>query len=132
MQYMTRHAKYARRPFLAWAASLMLHLSLVSAVHAATKVDVPVQALITPAPCTVQLTGLTGGVLDLGSQTSESLSAAGAVVGVLPFAAAGEVLGARKSGHGASGSQHGLITAMGHLCGRLDSLGRFVAVWASR
>ncbi|HHL0960353.1 TPA: fimbrial protein [Serratia marcescens] len=85
MQYMTRHAKYARRPFLAWAASLMLHLSLVSAVHAATKVDVPVQALITPAPCTVQLTGLTGGVLDLGSQTSESLSAAGAVVGGKSF-----------------------------------------------
>ncbi|MFW7226921.1 MULTISPECIES: fimbrial protein [unclassified Serratia (in: enterobacteria)] len=88
MQYMTRHVRSTLRSLPAWAAGLMLHLSLVSAAHASnptTKVDVPVQALITPAPCTVALTGLTGGVLDLGSQTSESLSTAGAAVGGKSF-----------------------------------------------
>ena len=85
MQYMTRQVNRALRLLPASGVGVMLSLSLVPAVQAATTVDVPVQALITPAPCTVALTGLTGGVLDLGSQTSESLSAAGAAVGGKSF-----------------------------------------------
>jgi len=95
MQHTTRRAVRTSAPFspaplsrmsLHALGTSMLSLLLVLPAVAATKVDVPVSALITPAPCTVSLTGMTSGsTLDLGSLSSDSLSSAGAVLGTKSF-----------------------------------------------
>lgn len=84
---------YIRYPLAQYLPALLAMLCartfimlLFLPLTAAKAVDVPISALITPAPCTVSLTGMTNGsALDLGSLSSESLSSTGAVAGMKSF-----------------------------------------------